>query len=177
MKINKKKLLIIIIPVYNSEKTITKCLKSIINQNKDWIEIIIIDDNSKDNTVNLCKKYQKKIGKENLIIFSQKKNNGPGYCRNIGIKNSNGNFLAFLDSDDFLIQNSLNNFKKVIIDKKPYILINNHLRNKRPYTNDIFFNNFKKKNYNKNEFLRILLSKKLNINECWKIIIKNSFLL
>ena len=173
MKKKNNKLLSIIIPTYNAEKTIEKCLKSIIGQNKkDWVEIIIINDKSEDKTLSTCKNYQKKIGKENLKIFSLSKNRGPGFCRNIGIKNSNGSFLAFLDSDDFFIKNSLENLKKIITNNDPDILINNHLRNKKPFTNDFFFKNFKKKIFNKNEFLKIFLSKKLNINECWKIIVK-----
>tara|TARA_A100001011_G_C14294675_1_gene837889 strand:- start:1280 stop:2515 length:1236 start_codon:yes stop_codon:yes gene_type:complete len=173
LKNSNNKLLSIIIPSYNSEKTIGKCLKSIIEQNKkDWVEIIIINDNSKDKTLSICKNYQKKIGKENFKILSLAKNNGPGFCRNAGIKNSNGNFLAFLDSDDFLLKNSLNILKKIITNKNPDILINNHLRNKKPFTHDLFFKNFKKKILNKNEFLKIFLTEKLNINECWKIIVK-----
>ena len=166
------KLLTIIIPAFNAQRTLSKCIDSIIDQKKIWTEIIVIDDNSEDKTIKICKYYQKNIGKENFKYFSLKKNRGPGHCRNIGIKKSSGAFLAFLDSDDFFLKNSLELLKKIITKKKPDILINNNMRNKKPYFNNFFFNNFSKNTYNKNNFLKIFCSKKLNINECWKIVVK-----
>ena len=170
------KLLTIIIPAFNAQKTLSKCIDSIINQKKKWVELIVIDDNSKDKTLQICKKYKKNIGKDNFKFFSLKKNRGPGFCRNIGIKKSSGIFLAFLDSDDFFLNNSLEILKKIILKKNPDILINNNMRNKIPYSNNLFFNNFDKDFYNKSKFLKIFSSKKLNINECWKIVVKKKII-
>ena len=166
------KLLTIIIPAFNAQKTLSKCINSIIDQKKNWVELIVINDNSEDKTLEICKKYKKKIGKDNFKFFSLKKNRGPGFCRNIGIKNSSGIFLAFLDSDDFFLKNSLVLLKEIILKKNPDILINNNMRNKKPFSNDFFFNNFNYSVYKKKEFLKTFSSKKLNINECWKIVVK-----
>ena len=143
------KLLTIIIPAFNAQKTLSKCINSIIDQKKNWVELIVINDNSEDKTLEICKKYKKKIGKDNFKFFSLKKNKGPGFCRNIGIKNSSGIFLAFLDSDDFFLKNSLVLLKEIILKKNPDILINNNMRNKKPFSNDFFFNNFNYSVYKK----------------------------
>ncbi len=170
------KLLTIIIPAFNAQKTLSKCINSIINQKKNWLELIVIDDNSNDKTLEICKKYKKKVSKNNFKFFSLKKNKGPGFCRNIGIKKSSGIFLAFLDSDDFFLKNSLDLLKEIILKKNPDILINNNMRNKKPFSNNFFFSSFSNKIYNKYEFLKIFSSKKLNINECWKIIAKKKII-
>jgi glycosyltransferase involved in cell wall biosynthesis len=94
-------LLSLIIPAHNSEKTFFPLLKSIKNsQFKKFadIEIIVVDDGSKDNTVSLIKKY-KKNSRLNLKLFPFKKNVGPAKARNFGAKQAKGRYLVFLDSD------------------------------------------------------------------------------
>ena len=98
---NNKKLLSIIIPVYNREKMITKALDSIPNLNS--IEVIVVDDCSTDNTYKILKEY-KKI---DLLIFKTKSNLGPGAARNIGIDEATGDYITFLDSDDWFIKDNL----------------------------------------------------------------------
>ena len=85
----------IIIPTYNSEKYIIDCLNSIFSSTYTNYEIIIVDDGSTDNTVNLVKN----IKNHNIKIFSCN-NKGPGFARNIGIKHSKGKYIFFVDSDD-----------------------------------------------------------------------------
>ena len=80
----------IIIPAYNAEKFIEKCLNSISLD----CEIIVVNDGSKDNTDIILKK------KKNITIFNND-NHGVSYSRNFGIKNANGEYIMFLDSDDF----------------------------------------------------------------------------
>ena len=84
----------VIIPTHNSEKTIENCVQSIVAQNfpRNEYEIIVVDDGSKDNTVKLAKL----VGADNVIVT---KPCFQGAARNIGVKNSRGNFLGFLDSD------------------------------------------------------------------------------
>ena len=170
------KLLTIIIPAFNAQKTLSKCINSVIHQKKNWVELIVINDNSEDKTLEICKEYKKKIGKDNFKFFSLKKNKGPGFCRNVGIKKSSGVYLAFLDSDDFFLENSLDLLKEIILKKNPDTLINNNMRNKKPFLNDFFFSHFNNSNYQKNKFLKIFSSKKLNINECWKIVVKKKII-
>lgn len=86
----------VIIPVYNVEQYLTECLDSILNQTLKDIEIICIDDGSTDNSPNILKEYNKHI----KIIT--KENEGQASARNIGIKEAQGEYIAFIDSDDFI---------------------------------------------------------------------------
>ncbi|HGH7173398.1 TPA: glycosyltransferase family 2 protein [Bacillus wiedmannii] len=87
----------IIVPVYNCEKYISKCLESIINQTYKNIEIVIINDGSTDKSEKIINTYRKK---DNRIICLFQDNSGPSEARNKGILNSTGKYLIFIDSDD-----------------------------------------------------------------------------
>ena len=103
----------IILPNYNSSKFLNQTLNSIIMQTyKNW-KLIIIDDCSDDKTKNILKKYSKD---KRIKIFWLKKNNGAGFCRNYGIKNSKSPYVAFIDSDDVWKKNKLE--KQIIFMKK-----------------------------------------------------------
>jgi len=93
----------IIVPVYNAQKYLDKCIKSIINQTYRNCEIILINDGSTDNSLNICMEYEKKHS--NIMIINQE-NGGPSIARNNGIKNASGKYLVFVDSDDE-IQNNM----------------------------------------------------------------------
>lgn len=94
----------VIIPVYNTEKYLRQCLDSVINQTLKDIEIICVDDGSKDNSLNILKEYQQK---DNRIIILQQQNQYAGVARNNGLKIAKGKYLSFLDSDDFFELNML----------------------------------------------------------------------
>lgn len=106
IKFKKKFLLSIIIPCYNNEKYIRKSLESVTNNKSDLTEIIVINDGSNDNSLKIIKNYINKNKLKNVKVISHK-NHGPGYSRNIGIKKSQGEYIAFLDSDDLFINNFL----------------------------------------------------------------------
>ena len=89
----------VIVPVYNTEKYLEKCLDSLVNQTYKDIEIICIDDGSTDNSVSVLEKFSQK---DNRIRFFQQKNEGAAGARNLGIKEANGNFITFIDSDDWI---------------------------------------------------------------------------
>lgn len=89
----------IIIPVYNPGKFINKCLNSIIHQTFKNIEILCIDDGSTDNSLNILKEFQK--NDKRIRIFSQE-NLGAAASRNLGIENSKGNYILFVDADDWI---------------------------------------------------------------------------
>lgn len=91
----------IIIPVYNGENYIKKCIDSLINQTKRDIEIIIVNDGSTDNTEKIIKEYD-----DERIKYFKNKNKGIGYSRNFGIIKSTGNYLMFIDSDDYIEENA-----------------------------------------------------------------------
>lgn len=89
----------IIVPVYNAEKYIIKCLDSVINQTLKDIEIIIIDDGSTDGSSEICKEY---ASKDSRIIYYKKENEGLAAARQDGIERASGEYVGFVDSDDWL---------------------------------------------------------------------------
>ena len=93
---NKK--LSIIVPVYNVEKYIDKCLNSLVNQTIDNFEIIIVVDGSKDKSIDVVKKYKELY--PNLIDFFETENHGLSAARNYGLERANGDYIGFVDSDD-----------------------------------------------------------------------------
>ena len=92
----------VVIPAYNAEKFIGACLDSIITQTLPPIEIIIVDDKSKDNTIKVIQSFEKKISQKeiNLILYCFEQNKGPSAARNKAISMAKGDFIAFLDADD-----------------------------------------------------------------------------
>lgn len=97
----------VIIPIYNSESYLKKCLDSVVNQTLKDIEIILIDDGSTDNSLEIIKQYNNQY--ENIKYIS-KKNEGQAIARNLGIEMATGDFIVFVDSDDYIDQNM---FKKL----------------------------------------------------------------
>lgn len=94
----------VIIPVYNTEKFLKECLDSIINQTLKDIEIICVDDGSIDNSLNILNEYSQK---DSRIKFLTQQNKGAGAARNKALEIANGEFLAFIDSDDYCESNFL----------------------------------------------------------------------
>ena len=148
--INKKESKVsIILPNYNSSQTIQETIQSIINQtHKNW-ELIIIDDNSDKITKNILSKYKKK----KIKIFFLSKNKGTAYCRNLAIKKSKSEYIAFIDSDDLWKKNKLKlqiNFMK----KNNYFFTYTHYKTfkvNNPIQNTIFVpNKFNYKSFIKN---------------------------
>jgi glycosyltransferase involved in cell wall biosynthesis len=90
----------IIVPVYNTEKYLKKCLDSLVNQTLEDIEIIAINDGSKDNSLSILRDYEVKYKNKFKVIDSI--NQGVGKARNLGIEDSSGEYIWFVDSDDWL---------------------------------------------------------------------------
>ena len=97
----------IILPAYNVEKYLSKCIESIIKQTYKNIEIIIIDDGSTDNTYAIAEEYSK-IDKR-IIVFYQE-NSGSGPARNIGIEKSTGDYIMFVDPDDWIDKHMISDY-------------------------------------------------------------------
>ena len=105
-----KKTVDIILPVYNSKKYILTTINSIIRQNYNSWNLIIIDDCSTDGTYEILKRIQKKYSKDNKIfLYRQNINKGQAEARNLGLKKSKSIFIAFIDSDDIWKKNKLTN--------------------------------------------------------------------
>ena len=97
----------VIVPVYNVENYIAKCLDSLVNQTLKDIEIIVINDGSPDNSEEIIKKAQEKYKN---IIYLKKENGGVSSARNYGLKKATGEYIYFLDGDDYLLNDALENF-------------------------------------------------------------------
>lgn len=100
----------VIIPVYNTEKYIKKCLDSLVNQTMNNIEIIVVNDGSIDHSEEIIKKYEEKY--KNMIKYFKKENGGLSEARNYGIRKANGEYIAFVDSDDYIDINLFSNLEK-----------------------------------------------------------------
>lgn len=167
-------LLSIIITTYNNGEFIETCLSKISKQYSDKIEIIIVDDDSNDNTVEICKKHLRLIKNKEIII---NKHSGLSVSRNIGVKHAKGTYIAFVDGDDWVDQNYVKNAIKTL-EKNKYdvILIDTikYFQNTKSYCIEKF--DFDKLNSFPNDNTSIRL---INNNICgraWRFIVKRSFL-
>lgn len=115
----------IIVPVYNVEKYIHKCLDSLVNQTLKELEFIFVNDGSPDNSPKIIKEYQKK---DKRIKLLNKENGGQASARNLGLEHAKGEYIAFLDSDDYVKENMYeilyNRAKK---DNLDIVICNNYL--------------------------------------------------
>ena len=121
----------VIIPVYNTAGFVTKCLDSVINQTYDNLEIICIDDNSADDSYNVLKSYSEKD--QRIIIIKNEINHGQGYSRNLALQAAKGDYIYFLDADDWIEKNAIEIMFGVARKNK----VDGVLFNSRIYTEDI----------------------------------------
>ena len=102
------KKLSIIVPVYNSQKYLRRCIESVVNQMKEWVELILVDDGSTDESPYICDEY--KII-DNISVI-HKKNGGLSSARNAGLEIATGEYIFFLDSDDLIEESLINDLEK-----------------------------------------------------------------
>lgn len=135
----------IIIPVYNVEEYLAECIDSILSQDYNNIQILCINDGSTDNSLKLLEKYAQKDRR--IKIFSQK-NQGQGIARNVGIKNATGDYIMFIDPDDWILPNTLKKLANYIEKYKPIVvqfLYKILLQKNKQYSKKNFFNIIKRK--------------------------------
>lgn len=108
-------LISIIIPVYNVENYIQKCLESIIIQKTNEIEVLCINDGSIDRSGDICEEYAKR---DKRIKVFHKENGGVASARNLGLKNANGKYIAWVDPDDFISPNWYETLSKVLYENR-----------------------------------------------------------
>ena len=94
----------IIIPVYNVADYVSNCIDSVIKQSYSNLEIIIVNDGSTDNSADICRR---KANLDSRILYLEKENGGLSTARNYGLKFATGDFIYFLDSDDYLVINAI----------------------------------------------------------------------
>lgn len=110
----------VIIPVYNSGKSIRRCVGSVMEQNCNDLEIILVDDGSMDDSGRICDEMS---AEDQRIISIHQANNGPGSARNAGIKAAQGDYLLFLDSDDIYLKGSFERIADLIRENNPDVVI------------------------------------------------------
>ncbi|MCT4215184.1 glycosyltransferase family 2 protein [Elizabethkingia anophelis] len=107
----RSKIISVIIPVYNAEKTLYKSIDSLINQSYPHLELIFINDCSQDNTLNILYQYEKKITENSkglvMKIISHEENKGVAVARNTGLQNATGELIYFVDADDFIDERAI----------------------------------------------------------------------
>ena len=103
MSESKRALVSLVVPVYNSEKYLERCLECIVGQNYPNIEVIVVDGGSTDGTAEILEKFEKKY---DVIRCIYKENEGVSSSRNRGMEAARGKYLEFVDSDDFLLPNA-----------------------------------------------------------------------
>ena len=111
----------VIIAVYNTEKYVEKCLDSLLNQTYKNIELVVINDCSTDNSLKILKKYSKKYS--NIILIDNKENRGLSYSRNVGLENATGEYIGYIDSDDYVDSDYYEKLMKAIIKEKSDVAI------------------------------------------------------
>lgn len=150
----------IVIPIYNVEKYINRCLDSLINQTYKNIEIICVNDGSKDNSLQILKEYQKK---DNRIIIIDKMNAGVSSARNDAIRKSTGSYITFVDADDWLELDAIESLYNTMREQNVDVIRGN------------FFVNFNEEKNESTGELGELKNKKLLTNQsdfCEKVIDK-----
>lgn len=171
-----QKLVSVIIPVYNVEKYLSRCIKSVINQTYKNIEIILVNDGSQDKSGDICDKYAKK---DNRIKVIHQDNKGVAITRNTAIQNANGDFILQVDSDDFieidLIEKAINKLfhtNSDIVFFCPLLIDENQNKIKNKYI-DFNFLDLENKVINGKTALKLLFNHKV-YSYNWTILAKKN---
>ena len=118
-----KALISIIVPIYNVEKYLRQCLDSIIAQTYQNFECLLINDGSPDNSADICREY---VSKDSRFRYFEKENGGASSARNLGIECSKGQYITFIDSDDWVDSDHLEVLYRALIDEKADIAISTY---------------------------------------------------
>lgn len=113
----------IVIPCYNVEKYVEKCIKSIMNQTYSELEVIVIDDKSTDGTYDVLLKLKKEYN-DRFILLQNEKNGGLAYTRNFGVKKATGKYIGFIDSDDYVAPDYYKVLAEKILNDKSDLVVN-----------------------------------------------------
>lgn len=126
-----KDLISILVAVYNTQAYLDRCLTSILEQTYTNIEVIVIDDGSKDRSLEICREYESKD--KRVRVYTQK-NGGLSAARNAGIEKTKGKYLCFIDSDDFIQNNYIEVLYKDIMKYKSDIVVCGYFKEKNKTT-------------------------------------------
>lgn len=149
----------IIIPIYNVEKYLDKCVNSLLNQDFEDYEIFLVNDSSTDSSGKIASSY---ANNKNIFFIDKKKNTGLSDSRNIGLKLARGEYIIFIDSDDYVESGCLKKIKKIILDNLyPDIVYTGFIEDRNGKSTTIYGYVSNKDTYYKNlDFLKSELSKR-----------------
>lgn len=175
----KEILMTIVIPVYNVEKYIKKCLNSIISECDEDIELIIINDGTKDMSMAVVEGLTADM--ENVIIINQE-NKGLSAARNAGMLRASGEYIFFIDSDDYLIQDSIVKIKKSLLNlnrKVDFLSIGYELVTGGDSETNITRcnSNSESQMYNSDNIGEVIAQIKKPLSAAWRYVVKKDFLL
>lgn len=154
----------VIIPIYNTGNYLEKCVNSVINQTYKNLEIILVNDGSTDNSNEICENFKKE---DSRIIYINKKNTGVSDSRNLAINKSSGEYILFVDSDDYIedtmIESLYNDIKKYDADLACCEYVSKNRKQQL-------------KLLNKNEMLSVILKEKGTSGYIWDKLYKTSII-
>lgn len=134
----------IILPVYNVEKYLEECMESAINQTLDSIEIIAVNDGSTDNSIDILKKYEEKY---DFVKIVTQENKGLSGARNTGLREAKGEYVYFLDSDDYIELNSMEYCYNIAVENNLDIITFDAISfADKDYTGKMLIENYKRDN-------------------------------
>lgn len=113
----------IIVPIYNAEKTIKRCIDSILRQTYKNFELLLINDGSKDQSLNIVNEY-----KDKRIVVIDKKNEGVAKTRNLGIRKATGDYIMFIDNDDYIDSDYVDTYVNEIVNSDSDLVIGGYRR-------------------------------------------------
>ena len=129
----KEKLVSIIVPIYNSEQDLDRCISSIVNQTYKKLQIILVNDGSSDRSGLICDKWKEK---EDRIQVYHKKNSGVSSARNKALMKASGFYITFIDSDDYIDSNYIEDMMKIALENDfPDIIKSQSVKESKKYKN------------------------------------------
>ncbi len=169
-----RKTVSVIVPAYNTEKYISKCIESLRNQSYQEIEILLINDGSIDETLSICRRYEKE---DKRIRVIDKENTGVSNTRNIGLKECTGDYVIFVDSDDYMSEDYISTLVLTLEESHSqmvcveYSLVN---ENEEYSTHESILKNGESKCFKAKEAINLMVNKNAYQGYLWnKIFIKD----
>lgn len=168
-----KGLISVIVPVYNVEKFIFKCLDSILNQTYKNFEIIVVNDGSTDKSLDICREF---VNKDKRVALLTKKNGGLSDARNFGLNHSKGEWVTFIDSDDFVSPMYLEHLIGGVTDNNTKIVVS-RLKNTTDFEAEpVYDKKISYKNLSTEKALKtVFLQKKFDTNATAKLYLRELF--
>ncbi len=166
-------LVTIIVPVYNVENYLYRCLDSIVKQSYKNLDIILINDGSTDNSLKICNNYAKNDTRITVINIE---NSGPSICRNIGLEKAKGSYISFVDSDDYIEKNFIETLLKTQENTNADVV--GCSINVNDVNGDIFdaYNDYELVTYKKNTLIKEYLEDKIAFAVWGKLFTKESLI-